>query len=253
MDRTPRSAAPLPLEPVLSYPPAQKATSPMTDQTDIPGLFVDLDGTLVDYDTAVRDAIAEFVATHDLWRHIEATSLCNAWLASRRALALDGSRPLDQQRADRLATIARQFGVTCDRTTAHTWTQKITDAAIAHCQRYPDVDDFLEQAGRLGLITNGDSSFQQAKLVTAGIDPGQFDPFVASMDAGAAKPSPDIYVAAARARRLPPSRCAMIGDSETADVTGALAAGYTRAILIDRSANPKPGSVNSLAAALRIL
>lgn len=225
----------------------------MTDQMNIPGLFVDLDGTLVDYDTAVRDAISEFVATHDLWRHIDATSLSDAWLASRSTLALDGSRPLDQQRTDRLAIIARQFGITCDPTTAHTWTQEITDAAIAHCQRYPDVDDFLEHAGPLGLITNSDSSFQQAKLVAAGIDPDRFDPFIASMDAGAAKPSPAVYLAAARSRQLPPSRCAMIGDSETADITGALAAGYARAVLIDRSTNPKPSSVSSLTAALRIL
>lgn len=236
MDRTPAGPAPLPAGAVSGY-----------------ALWVDLDGTLVDYDDAVRRAVAEFVTLHDPWHHVDAPTLAEAWLASRRDLVLDGSRPLGPQRAERLAAVARQLGVRCDHATADAWARELTDLAVTGCRRSPDVDGFLDQAGSLGLITNGDRPFQRAKLAAADIDPARFDPFVASMDIGAAKPSPAIYLAAAQARGVPPSRCVMIGDSPKADVAAALDAGYTAAVLIDRSATPKPSSVNSLTAALTIL
>jgi putative hydrolase of the HAD superfamily len=216
-------------------------------------LWVDLDGTLVDYDDAVRRAVAEFVTLHDAWRQVDAVALADAWVASRRGVALDGSMPLDAQRTARMAAVARQLDVGCDDANAETWACQLTDLAAARCRRYPDVDEFLDRTGTVGIITNGERSFQEAKLAAAGLDLRRFDPFVASMDVGVEKPSPAIYLAAAETRGVAPSQCVMIGDSPNADVAAALDAGYAAAVLIDRSATPKPSTVRSLTAGLSTL
>jgi putative hydrolase of the HAD superfamily len=216
-------------------------------------LWVDLDGTLVDYDEAVRRAVAAFVTLHDAWGHVDAAALADAWQASRRGVILDGSRPLGLQRGARMADVARRFGVQSDEASAKGWGREIADLAVSRCRRYPDVDEFLDRIGTVGVITNGERSFQEGKLSAAGLDLRRFDPFVASMEVGAAKPSPAIYRAAAATRRVAPSRCVMVGDSPRADVAAALAAGYAAAVLIDRSPRPRPGSATSLTAALSIL
>jgi HAD superfamily hydrolase (TIGR01549 family) len=213
-------------------------------------VFVDLDGTLVDYDAAVREAVGRFVRVHPPWEGVHPGRLATAWLAERRGVALDGSVSLRTQRARRMVTVAQQFGVRCDFRVACDWSHEIANDSAALCRPFGDVHAFLQMVPQAGLITNGDKDFQRAKLEAASIAPDRFVPLIASMDVGVAKPSPSLYTLAAVKAGLPVSRCVMIGDSYESDVQPALAAGFARAALVHRSDHPCPGSCASLLDAL---
>lgn len=220
---------------------------------DVTIVFVDLDGTLVDYDRAVRSAFAAFVAANPAWRHVDAGKAAATWLNSRRGHRLDGAVPLEEQRISRMTETAVALGVACDEAAATAWSGAVTADAVERCRLFPDVGPFLDSAGDLGLVTNGDAGVQRAKLIAAGVDPGRFRPFVASVDVRQAKPAPSIYRTAAERAGTDPSACSMIGDSRTADVEAAMAAGFRAAILVDRSADPHPSSVRTLGEALERL
>jgi putative hydrolase of the HAD superfamily len=213
-------------------------------------IFVDLDGTLVDYDTAVRHATHDFVLTNHAWRNVDPDAFAGAWLTSRRNLTLDGTVPLDHQRTQRLKVVAANLDVECDDLAAARWARAITEAAVARCRTYPDVLEFLDAAGPVGIITNGDQAVQEAKLTAAGLTPSRFGPIVASMTVGHTKPSPAIFRFAAAARATRPDGCAMIGDSQRTDVDAAVAAGFARAALVDRSSASVAGAHRTLSHAL---
>ncbi|WP_254536121.1 HAD family hydrolase [Halomarina litorea] len=83
--------------------------------------------------------------------------------------------------------------------------------------------DALADGARLGVVTNGVTAVQRAKLAHTGL----LDPFgtvVTSYDAGAHKPDPAPFDAAREA--LPADRYVMVGDDAAADVEGARAAGF---------------------------
>lgn len=208
-----------------------------------PVVFIDLDGTLIDYDRAIHAAVADLVLSEPAWLHVEPAVAARAWRASRRHFTLDGMLPLAVQRERRLATIAADLGVVCDEADVTSWSTTIGERAVAGCRLYPDALELLDRAGPLGIITNGDRSVQEAKLTAAGVDPARLDPFIASMHVGHAKPAPEIFQLAAFAVGAAPVDCAMIGDDRRADVDAALAAGFGAAMLVDRSTPLAPGAV----------
>lgn len=111
-----------------------------------------------------------------------------------------------------------------------------------------DILDYLASRGyRMGIVSNGFREVQYNKLRSSAID-SYFDLVVLSDDAGANKPSPDFFhyaekrAASARARNI------IIGDNLSADIIGALKAGW-EAIWFNRSpagdAHP-PATVDSI-------
>ncbi|WP_160330252.1 HAD family hydrolase [Streptomyces roseifaciens] len=98
----------------------------------------------------------------------------------------------------------------------------------------------LRVAGwRLGVVTNGMADNQTAKLRRAGLY-DLVDTAVISESAGVRKPDPRIFHLALAALGAEPSpRVVMVGDSLTADVGGALAAGLS-AVWISNN-RPLPG------------
>jgi putative hydrolase of the HAD superfamily len=61
-----------------------------------------------------------------------------------------------------------------------------------------------------------------------------------SAELGALKPDPSVFETAQRRLGLFPGELAMVGDSWTDDVLGALAAGWT-AVWVNREGKPRPG------------
>lgn len=61
---------------------------------------------------------------------------------------------------------------------------------------------------------------------------------VASCEIGLSKPAPEIFAAALDGLGVPASRAAMVGDSLSDDVRGALECGFAAAVLLDRSGRP---------------
>jgi putative hydrolase of the HAD superfamily len=115
----------------------------------------------------------------------------------------------------------------------------------------------LHGAGmRVGVLTNGPDAMQRRKLEVIGLL-GALDAVCASEAIGVAKPDPRAFAIAARALDADPGRTAMVGDNVSADIEGALGAGYAMAIHIGRSRPdalpPRAGHVSALADAVALL
>ncbi|MBB6048328.1 HAD family hydrolase [Armatimonas rosea] len=83
----------------------------------------------------------------------------------------------------------------------------------------------LKEDFRLGIITNGPSLFQRAKLTQVGLD-SFFEVVVADVDFGAPKPDPALFAYTAGLLGLEKSELLFAGDSVEADIAGANAAGW---------------------------
>lgn len=84
----------------------------------------------------------------------------------------------------------------------------------------------LREDFRLGIITNGPSLFQRAKLAQVGLD-SFFEMVVADVDFGAPKPDPALFAYAAELLELESGELLFAGDSIEADIAGANAAGWS--------------------------
>ncbi|GAB7182158.1 HAD family hydrolase [Kitasatospora sp. Ki12] len=86
--------------------------------------------------------------------------------------------------------------------------------------------DLLRAAGwTVGVLTNGATDIQRAKLTAAGIV-NHVDAVCISEEAGARKPDPEAFrTAASRCGFEPPAAAWMVGDNPVTDIAGASAAG----------------------------
>jgi putative hydrolase of the HAD superfamily len=113
-----------------------------------------------------------------------------------------------------------------------------TAASDAEC--FPEVLDAVartRQVARLGLLSNT-QSFDMAFLTRLGLTeliPNRF----LSAETGFLKPDPRAFETVQKRLSLFPGQIAMVGDSWSDDVQGALEAGWT-AIWINRDGRPRP-------------
>ncbi len=104
----------------------------------------------------------------------------------------------------------------------------------------------LRRAGLLvGVLTNGAGALVGRKLATLGLE-ALLDAVVTAEEAGAPKPDPRAYAAAAAALGLQPGRLAMVGDHLEWDVAGPLRAGYARAVWLARDRGAGDGEAPEL-------
>lgn len=96
----------------------------------------------------------------------------------------------------------------------------------------------IEQVERVGLITNGPSEVQRAKIDLLGIAP-YVDFFIISEEFGVAKPDPAIFAEALRRGGAAAHEAVFIGDSPDHDMAGARAAGI-RSVWMNRAGHPWP-------------
>jgi putative hydrolase of the HAD superfamily len=81
----------------------------------------------------------------------------------------------------------------------------------------------LRDRFRLGLVTNGTSATQRAKLLALGIA-NLFDPVVISEEVGFRKPDVRVFELAIAGWGLPPESVLFVGDDPISDIQGAKAA-----------------------------
>jgi putative hydrolase of the HAD superfamily len=97
----------------------------------------------------------------------------------------------------------------------------------AACQMLPGARDSLFRIGeryRLGLVTNGSSETQRAKLTALELT-GLFDPLLISDEVGFKKPDPRIFELALAACDVRPESVLFVGDDPVSDIAGAKAIG----------------------------
>jgi putative hydrolase of the HAD superfamily len=105
----------------------------------------------------------------------------------------------------------------------------------------PALTELRNRVDALVLITNGPGSTQRHKVEATGLT-GLLDAVIISGEAGVSKPDPAIFALAARAAGVPLSAAWHVGDSLTSDIAGAANAGLGAGVWLNRirGAAPEP-------------
>jgi putative hydrolase of the HAD superfamily len=206
-------------------------------------VFFDLDDTLFAHSHAVARGVAAYRATHggELAAADEAVELAR-WTALEehhyhRYLA--GELDFREQRRHRARAFVEPYGIDlASDTAADDWFARYLveyeRAWVLFDDALPALDA-LEAAFpgvRLGIITNAELPFQQAKLDATGLA-SRVEVTVASGDVGAAKPDARIFEHACRLLGVEPRDAVYVGDRLETDALGASGAGLT-GVWIDR-------------------
>ncbi|MCE7869925.1 HAD family hydrolase [bacterium CPR1] len=164
-------------------------------------VLFDLDNTLVDRDRALRELLADhFADPQD-----RAALLC-----------LDGD--------------PRFFVAWSERARRPFSQQDLAGQLALRIAPDPELIEALGELGRrcqLGLVSNGGSRSQRAKLRAAGLEELLGAALVVSGEVGLQKPDPEIFWLACRRLVREPHECLFIGDQEAVDGVGARAAGLS--------------------------
>ncbi|MEP6478860.1 MAG: HAD family hydrolase, partial [Rhodoglobus sp.] len=193
----------------------------------------DLDDTLFAHQFAVASGVAAHRRAHGgALGAADETSELARWhdLEEVHYLRyLDGELGFIEQRRERARAFVEPFGIDlADDTTADAWFERYLveyrRAWKLHDDALPCLDA-LDAAGiRIGIITNGDIDFQQAKLDGVGLAP-RIEHVIASGSLGFTKPDPRIFEHACEVFGVSAHEAAYVGDRLRTDAIGAAAAG----------------------------
>ncbi len=211
-------------------------------------VLFDLDDTLIDFQYSRRHGLR---AVQKLLPGLAPVPLEELELVHDEELhanflhTLGGSLSDAEARIERIAGVCRRYGLEPDERT-------VAEAAVAYAREQqsnvrpvPGVSELLHALrGRvkIGVITNGPSAQQRAKLERFDIDPSDLDALAISEEVGTTKPDPVIFRHALTDLRLLPEQVTMVGDSWENDVLPALGSGMA-AVWLNRyrRTSPEPG------------
>lgn len=209
----------------------------------IRAVLFDIDGTLLDHDSASRHALASISAS--LSSDPDPAEAGRIWLELEELhynAYLEGAYDLDEARRRRARGFVNHFdGRHLGDEEASEWYERYLEGYREGWRLFDDVEPLLEELGgidpalKLGAVTNADGPYQRVKVRAVGLDV-LLGHFTASSEAPAAKPDPRIFEHACAQAELPPEQVAYVGDRHDVDAEGAHAAGL-RAVWLDR-----PGS-----------
>ncbi|NHE55321.1 YjjG family noncanonical pyrimidine nucleotidase [Cyclobacterium plantarum] len=190
-------------------------------------IFFDLDHTLWDYDSNVRDTLLELFARHRLAELGEITfeSFFEAFLTTNYELWDLFNRGKVNQSDMRKIRFIKVFS-RAKLSTDHIPSTFEKDFVSQTSSRSKVMDhtfeilDYLSNAYALHIITNGFNDSQYAKLKYSGLAP-YFKLIVTSESSGFRKPDKRIFVHALEKLGSKPDDCLMIGDNPNSDILGA--------------------------------
>jgi putative hydrolase of the HAD superfamily len=207
-------------------------------------VLFDLDDTLFDHRGCSQDALEAArrcdgslgaMPLADLER------LHSTFLEQLHADVMLGKVPLEDARRERFRRLLTAAGATPPEAL-------VTRTAAAYRDRYREVRRAVRGAGpllaalagrvRIGIVSNNLFDEQLEKLELCGL--GRFvDTLIVSERVGASKPDPAIFTAALESVGCAADEAVMVGDSWSADIAGARAAGI-RPIWFNPLARPAP-------------
>lgn len=203
-------------------------------------ILFDLDGTLVDHESAARAALHAWSPTVGVDTDVERWIELDRWGFARFER---GETTHLGQRRDRIrAYLNKQLDDdTCDEIYAGYLT-----AYANNWTAYPDALGALERAlstgNPVGILTNGAAPMQQDKLDRTGLGLNGLIMLAAST-LDSAKPRPEMYARALE--KVGAQTATIIGDDWVNDVEKPRELGWT-AIYLDRSATDPRADINSL-------
>lgn len=187
----------------------------------VKGVLFDLDGTLFDRDSAVRQV---FTAQHRAFQSVLVDVEPERFV--ERLLELD-----DHGHADKRTTygrLVRELGL--DSKLGDTLTEHFREIYPMFGAPFPDalftLGELRRRGLRLALVTNGRADTQAAKVQRLGLGPC-FDATLISESEGLKKPDRRIFERALARIGVAPEQAWHVGDHPMADVAGAHAAGVT--------------------------
>lgn len=219
-------------------------------------LLVDNDNTLMDFNLAERKALTETLAFFGLPTDEET---CTAYHHINDALwkALErGETTQKQLKVERFRQLLALLGRT--ELEASVVTEHYSAQLATHDDLLPGALGLLEALHgemKIALVSNGVSAIQRGRLGRSPILP-LLDAVIISEEVGVSKPDPRIIEAALEALGCrDKSRAILLGDSLTADIPSAVAAGIDSIYLDHRgTGSPLPTyTVTSLAQAQALL
>jgi len=187
-------------------------------------VFFDLDGTLVDSDSARDAAVRAMVDGDDvvdLWRNLE-DKYFDAYLAGEISHA--------EQRRRRVADLHAAL----KRPVREDWFDDYLTAYEDAWSAFSDAAPTLAVLKtRVGVLTNGRHDQQHAKLLASGLR-SAVEALITSHELGVAKPAAAAFAAACDAFGLAPSEVVYVGDRLDVDAQAACDAGL-RGIWLNRT------------------
>ena len=201
-------------------------------------VFFDLDGTLLDDDTAMRAGALAILTQHRAAFDLPDDAFARQW----KGLAVKHWRRYERGEVtfmeQRRARLIELFG-TAGRVLSAADADDLFRVYVRHYERnwtvFPDVLPCLDALdGRpLGVISNGDPVQQGEKLERTGLL-HRFAAITIAGEVGVAKPDPAIFREACRRIGRTPGECACVGDRWATDARASALAGL-RGVWIDRS------------------
>jgi len=221
----------------------------------IAAITLDSDGTLWDFESAMRAALersAETLARAGLrW---EGAPVSAAWLAAvRDEVAADPSFSGAGMETIRLAAFEEAIR-RCDPNPerlglARPVYERYMEDRLNETRAYPDVEDalaVLQSRFQLALVTNGNTRPSRLRLE------GRFAQIVIASECGVAKPDPGIYALALGRLGVAAGACVHVGDDPREDVEAARRAGMG-SDWVNRESRPWPDSLPPPDAEIRTL
>jgi len=202
-------------------------------------VIFDLDGTLLDYASAQREAVSATAAEMEL--HMPEGQLMEL-VDSDEVQALEACRPGAPERdSPGMEGAFRRYGVETDPV-------EFLDRYYRHLSaHHGTVEGALETLRRLkqtgvsvGLVSNGPGGVQRPRVRESGIIE-YLDAIVLSCEVGMAKPDPEILRLAMRLLEASPASTLFVGDSTSSDLPAAEAAGVDFVLLSSRGDFPESG------------
>lgn len=198
---------------------------------DLRAVFFDIDGTLCTYGLRPREALRQLAQEHG----VDAELDHHEYYALYKVVAQEGARtgyPDISNEAYRRLLAAHGYD---DPALAAQIGEGFRRLRLDSVDLYPETNEVLADLGEryaLGIISNGPSEIQRAKLNKFHLG-DFFQSIVISGEAGVDKPEAAIFERALDSLHVTAGESVHVGDSLPHDVQGALGAGLT-SVWVDR-------------------
>ncbi len=210
-------------------------------------VLIDLDDTLFDHRGAARRALRTAADADPALARLAFDALEARHRIVLEALhrdVLEGRMTVDEARALRFRTLIEEQGEACD-------VPRVDRIAGVYRAAYQQdwsclagarelLEELKARGARIAIVTNNIVSEQVSKLKRLALEP-LVDALVVSEAVGSSKPSAAIFEHALAQLDARATDAVMLGDSWTADVEGALAAGIA-AVWFNPRRSARPGS-----------
>jgi putative hydrolase of the HAD superfamily len=213
-------------------------------------VLFDLDDTLFDHRHAARSALGVIHTMQSCFSRAPFEDFERAhagFLEELHQQVVAGAMGIDEARIERFRRLFAAAGVEADQT-------QLTSTATAYRRAYLAARrpvqgarvllSVLHPRVRIGIVSNNLLDEQREKVRRCGFEPF-VDALIVSEEVGVSKPHPAIFGHALHRLECAPGDAVMIGDSWTADVEGARAAGI-RAIWFNRSDGTPPDTAQEI-------